>query len=290
MKVWCINLVRVPGLMEVLEPPAREYSMFIKTLDPQERKARGQASPLLFNLIPLRVVESYESWMNPALALYRDLLKQKTGAGAASDAELERRYAEMRATVLAMREREFFVSVQRQGDPSAMAELYNRINAGGKRVEIEERAFARLVGLKASTYDELSRVFETIHGSIDAGAGKKGAERQDRDQVLRRQQERAFGFKLFIRVFLQVCQHHLGFRQGKSEYSLELANKEYFLTAFRRLDTDQVAFLWQETRRVLGHTRDVLRDELHCDDLRTLPDANSLTPIFQLLIHFLGHS
>lgn len=285
-KVWCINLTRVDGFAERLERPAREYSLFVRTLDPRVRKARNQASPLLFNLLPLEVVQAVESWTDPKLGPYRELLKLRGKADAASGADLEQQYRTLRTTVLAMQDRQFFVSVQHKDSPAEMAELYNRINAGGKRVEVEERAFARLVGLKPNTYEELARVFEAVHGEIALQVGKKDGERQGRDQVLRRQQERAFGFKLFIRVFLQVCQHHLGFRQGKSEYSFDLANKGNFLAEFRKLNAEQVAFLWQETRRVLAHVRDVLRSELYCDDLRTLPDANSLTPIFQLLIHY----
>lgn len=289
-KVWCINLTRVPGFAEKLETPAREYSLFVRTLDPKERKARGQASPLLANLLPLDIVQTVGAWHDPVLQPYRELLKQRVKPDTTDDTEFESLYRDLRTAVLAMQDREFFVSVQHKDNPAEMADLYNRINAGGKRVEVEERAFARLVGLQPGTYGELARVFEIVHGKIEASAGKKDIERQARDQVLKRQQERAFGFKLFIRVFLQVCQHHLGFRQGKSEYSFDLANKGYFLTEFRKLSPNQLTFLWSETRRVLGHTRDVLREGLFCDDLRTLPDANSLTPVFQLLIHYPGLS
>ena len=89
-------------------------------------------------------------------------------------------------------------------------------------------------------------------------------------------------------MFLQVCQHHLGFRQGKSEFSFDLANKGYFLSAYRQLTVEQSSRLWAETNRVLAHVRSLLREELSCDDLRSLPDATALTPVFQLLIHYPG--
>jgi hypothetical protein len=286
-KTWCINLTRVREFAERLKTPGREFAMFVHTLDPVERMAAKQPSPLMYNMLPLHVVLEADAWGNPLLAPYRDLLQPEKKAGELTMDALEALYKKLHTTVLDMKKRVFFVSVQDKDDPAAMADLYNRINAGGKRVEVEERAFARLVGIKPRTYDELARLFETVHGQPSpAGSDQKSGELPGRDEVLKRQKERAFGFKLFIRVFLQVCQHHLGFRQAKSEFSFDLANKGYFLSAFRQLGDEQVAYLWGETTRVLAHTRRVLKEELACDDLRSLPETKALEPIFQLLIHY----
>jgi hypothetical protein len=286
-KVWCINLTKVPDYARRLKTPGREFGLFVHTLDPAKRQAMGQPSPLKYNMLPLEVVLAADSWSSDDLAPYRDLLQLQRDAGGVLSATLSSLYCDLRKTVLAMKERVFFVSIQAKDDPAEMANLYNRINAGGKRVEIEERAFARLVGLQPNTYGELALLFEAVHPeSPHTGVSDESTDRRGRNEVLQRQKERAFGFKLFIRVFLQVCQHHLGFRQSKNDFSFDLANKASFLAAFGQLSAEQSALLWAETHRVVGHVRSLLRDELACDDLRSLPDTSALTPVFQLLIHY----
>ena len=37
---------------------------------------------------------------------------------------------------------------------------------------------------------------------------------------------------------------------------------------------------------MLEYVRTLLDKELHCDDLRSLPDASGLMPVLQLLIHY----
>ena len=276
-KTWCINLSRATSFAGLLKPAARELSLFVRTIDPLVRNERGQPSQLTQNMVPLAVVLRAESWDSAELAPYRTLLRVADGVPAVESVAFRQAYADLRERACAMKDRRFFVSVQKNNDLAEMAALYNRINSGGKRVEVEERAFARLVGLQSQTYQELAAVFEAVHG-VDADKG--------RDAVLRRQKERAFGFKLFIRVFLQVCQHHLGFQGAKSDFSFDLVNKAGFQTAFGKLDSDQIQFLWQETRRVVGHVRSVMREELYCDDLRMLPETAALAPVFQLLIHY----
>ena len=200
--------------------------MFVRTLDPVLRKAGQQPSPLMYNMLPLDCVLEANSWESAAIAPYRELLQWDKKGEDLTNTEREALYHRLHETALEMKARPFFVSVQHREDPAEMADLYNRINAGGKRVEVEERAFARLVGLQPTTYQELARLFKAVHPEASLLSGQKNKERRGRDEVLERQKERAFGFKLFIRVFLQVCQHHLGFRQGKSEFSFDLANKE----------------------------------------------------------------
>ena len=109
--------------------------------------------------------------------------------------------------------RKFFVAHRDQTSTLAqMAELFNRINANGKQVQTEERAFAALVGLQkdgAEVADGLRRTFAAVHGEFGRQA--------DRDALLRRQEERAFGFKLFVRVFLQVCGFPPGIQRRQTE-------------------------------------------------------------------------
>lgn len=282
--VWCINLAQVPWYVPHLKAPERDFALFVHTKDPAARQAENLPSPLKYNMLPLHVVLDEGSWTSDNLKPYRDLLRPNSQSGAAPTVDWPTLYGKLHETVCAMKEREFFISVQRSNDLAEMANLYNRINAGGKRVDVEERAFARLVGLQPSTYDELARVFDAVHGRASTDAADKQGARLDRDEVLERQKERAFGFKLFIRVFLQVCSHHLGYRQSRGDFSFDLTNRGRFLASLKGLDQQQSAQLWTEARSVLMHVRGVLREELRCDDLRFLPETQSLTPVFQLLI------
>ena len=194
-KAWCINLTRVPWFAPYLRTPAREYSLFVRTLDPVLRKAGQQPSPLTNNMLPLDRVLASDSWETPAIAPYRDLVQWDKKAEGLTDMEREGLYRRLHETTLEMKNRKLFVSIQDRDDPAEMADLYNRINAGGKRVEVEERAFARLVGLQPTTYQELARLFNAVHPEASLLTGKKNRERQGRDEVLERQKERAFGFK-----------------------------------------------------------------------------------------------
>lgn len=279
-RTWCVNLAALAEFAKAATPQDRELSLFVKTVDPAKLRDLQRIPPGVRNLLPLQVVEGAESCDATQLEAYRRLLSLDKAAVAAI-------YPKLRQAVLDMRKGAFFVSVQRKGGLGEMVSLYNRINSSGKRVEAEERAFARLVGLKPVTYRELKTTFDKLHSdsptATPAGGNRKGI---DRDEVLKRQKERSFGFKLFVRVFLQVCQHRLAVPQGQREHSFDLAERASFITAFASLTSTEVEELWDETRHVLCLVRRVLRDELYCDDLRFLPDTISLTPVFQLLIHY----
>ena len=278
-RTWCVNLAALAEFAKAATPQDRELSLFVKTGDRRSSGTRRE-SRRKYQPVPLHVVEGAESWDAAQLASYRRLLSLDTLAVAAI-------YPKLRQAILDMRKGAFFVSVQRKGSLGEMVSLYNRINSSGKRVEAEERAFARLVGLKPVTYRELKKTFDEVHAeSPSATVAASGRKRLDRDEVLKRQKERSFGFKLFVRVFLQVCQHHLAVPQGQREHSFDLAERASFITAFASLTSTEVEELWDETRRVLCLVRRVLREELYCDDLRFLPETNSLTPVFQLLIHY----
>jgi len=288
-KVWCINLPKAPGYSAVLKPQARDFALFVYTADPAKRPAARQ-SPLKHNVLPLQAILNADSWSSQALAHYVGLIDLKDARVAGEEGiqrRLEDLYQDLRRRALGILGQTFFVSIQRKDDLAEMASLYNRINSGGKRVDVEERAFARLVGLQANTYDELAKVFRAVHGARNEAASDVQRNGRDpRDEVLQRQKERAFGFKLFIRVFLQVCQHHFGLQQSRADFSFEIADKTAFVDAFRTITAEQNAELWTEARRVLEDVRGILRDELYCDDLRSLPETTSLTPIFQLLINY----
>jgi hypothetical protein len=285
-RIWCINLPKLPAWSTVLQPQQRDYALFVRTVDPALRKDDKRPSPLLRNVIPLNVVRRAESWDAPVLAPYRALTNPSESP------ELHRRLSELYRglyqDVTRMMQQEFFVSVQSGDDLGEMVNLYNRINSGGKRVEVEERAFAKLVGLQTGTYAALSQLFEAIHGDSRQKPARQAGGRLSggRDSVLERRKERAFGFKLFVKVFLQVCQHHFGYVPGKTDFTFDLIRRGPFLAAFQGRSEAEVTALWGEAGRVLGTVRRTLRDQLFCDDLRFLPDTRALTPVFQLLIHY----
>lgn len=278
VRTWCLNFAALPEVARHADPLQRQMSLFVFTKDPALRTEAERRSPGARNLLPLRAIETAAFWTNPSLDPYREMITL-------DPVLVEKLYPTVYKSVVGIRRRQFFVSIQRGTELADMVSLYNRINSGGKRVEIEERAFARLVGLQPGTFRDLKAAFDAVHGPSQKKV-TDGTPKLERDDALQRQKERAFGFKLFIRVFLQVCQHHLGFPQGRTEFSFELAEKASFIHAFGSLTASEADALWAETIRVLGHARAVLGHPLRADDLRFLPDASALMPVFQLLIHY----
>ena len=158
---------------------------------------------------------------------------------------------------------------------SDVVALYSRINSGGMRVQPEERAFATLVSLRPSqTSTWLRDLFNKIHDADQS---------PERDDILKRQKERSFGFKLFMRTFVQVCAYHFGYSVGSSSFSFSVVEGTGFQ---RRLkESKQSAEVFSRTARILLYVKKQLED-LHCDDLRTLPETTALIPVFQLLIRY----
>ena len=276
-KVWCVNLTRVPGLERLLKPHGKDYPTFLFAVDPI---GAHKKSPIKTNILPLRLFEKHPTWQS--LAEYHKVIVRKDDRSA-SDADLADAYAGLRQRILDMRTREFFVSTVQTDKVADVVALYNRVNSGGKRVETEERAFAKLVALQPSTWPSLAEIFAAVHRHD----GPESAFREiERDDILRRGQERSYGFKLFIRVFLQVCHHHFGYSLGKSSFSFDIAKKESFLRRLHDLSDADARWLWQETAKVLTLVSRILRDPLCCDDFRFLPDTQNLAPLFQLLISY----
>jgi len=278
-KVWCINLSRVPRLERMLEQSKKTPTLFVWAPDPADETIKVQARRT--NLIPFAAVRAHANWEQ--LSAYHLLISPRDKTQRTRwDSSVREEYAALHKTVLEMEARRFFVAHRdAQYSLAAMAELYNRINAGGKQVETEERAFAALVGLQpgnSAVSSGLQRAFAAVHGELPA--------LQKRDALMKREEERQFGFKLFIRIFLQVSQYHLGYGVGKSSFSFDPVSKDAFREAFRTRTEQEVEALWDETLAVTQTIRDVLDRELNCDDLRMLPDATGMMPIAQLLIQY----
>jgi hypothetical protein len=284
-RVWCLNLTRVPELTSFLEPHGKEYSMFVFTTDP---RYADNKSPLKFNIVPLLPLLAKDK--SHALELLEKCIKHKAGF---SKNKVDEGLIKLFERLTEMLSREFFVTVKDPTDSLAdIVNLYNRINVGGKKVEAEERAFARLVAMNGTTWSQIASIFELVHGEKKDRESDLMLEPEvgnlRRDEVLKRQREHLFGFKLFIRTFIQVCNYHFNQPIGASSFSFSLVERKLFNDNLGHGDPAKVMELWQITREVITSVREVLKDELYCDDLVFLPETFCLVPLFQFLIQYPG--
>ena len=272
-KSWCINLARLNKFSAILEPHKREYGLFVYTTPPDKAKP---TSPFRHNVLPIDKLRADDSGYDCQVYLQRRPGRENE--------DLTGLLEELKAEIRAISQRTFFVTVK-NSSPTEMINLYNRINSGGKRVEAEEKAFARLVALYPPSYKHVAIIFNEVHREIDSGA-MSGSAHLRRDDVMERQKENQFGFKLFIRTFIQVSNYH-HYRSAGSQYlSFDVVHGGNFAGLLSGDVAANSEFLWEETREVLVTARNVLRHELHYDALAFLPDAMSLVPVFQMLIQY----
>lgn len=271
-RIWCIDLTHVSVLRAVFGRPSR-FSLFRLVADPSQPKARFK-----HGLVPLRWI--FDGGAAPRIEQHLETLHPKVRAWASvQEARIVERVREMRSRPL------FGVHVLEESETehhlADVVRLYNRINSGGRRVEAEERAYAMLVAQAPSTESRLREFFASVHG--DPGAAATATH----DDLLRRRKERAFGFKLFVRTFVQIATYHLRFSIGTSAFSFDLLSSPTFRD---RLDDPATAQaidkMLGSTKEVLTFIREVLREHLYCDDLQRLPEASSLWPVTQLLVRF----
>ncbi len=155
-RTWCLNFAALPEVARHADPLQRQMSLFVLTKDPVLRTGAERRLPGARNLLPLRAIEAAAFWTNPSLDPYREMITL-------DPALVEKLYPTVYKSVVGIRRRQFFVSIQRGSGLADMVSLYNRINSGGKRVEIEERAFARLVGLQPSTFNRCANTISAFH-------------------------------------------------------------------------------------------------------------------------------
>ena len=262
-EIWCLNLNRVPKLQQILKVDDG-FPLFRLIRHPLDPKARYK-----YNVVPLSCFFEDQD-VKPFIRV-----EQQSDDVFARIDELRPRVKQLRT------QRAFSVTklVERDGQhtlPDVVA-LYNRINSGGIRVEPEERAFATLVSMKPQTSTWLGEVFKEIDGAGDS---------IDRDSILKRKKERNFGFKLFIRTFVQVCAYHFGYSVGSNLFSFDVLNGMTFRQNLADPKNNaKVQQLFNQTKQILHYVRETL-DKLNCDDLRMLPETMSLLPVFQVLIRY----
>lgn len=272
-RVWCLDLTVEPRCSPLL-PDAARRSLFIFAQHPKTTKnARYR-----HNLIPL--AELAEDSISELKVRYD--IKGKPGV---SDGEIEVAVTAAAEVVRGMWTRQLFNIIQLNERKDQVRDesygidyivsLYNRINSAGRRVEPQEIAYATLVQLYPETNVRLKDFFKTVHP-------QKGVER---DTLLRREKERNFGFKLYLRTLVQVCNYHFGRSQGTQALSFDILESSDFS---RRMvqNREHAGMFFEWTQNILGCVHEVLRDPLCCDDLRMLPDIDCLIPAFQLLIRY----
>lgn len=270
-RIWCVDLTHIPSLAPAFGPPSR-YSIFRLVGDPAHPKARRWKA-----VVPLDWLRNGEHALIDAHVTAHD---GSMAADTLAQSDLPDHLRAMTSEPL------FAVRIlEETTERNRLAEVvavYNRINSAGKRVEAEERAYAALIAYAPDARHWLRDLFAAIHGAEEP----KDASRL-RDDALRRRKESAFGFKLFVRTFVQVAAYHMGYSLGSSGFSFDLLESEGF---HRHLadpkNAGKVAEMRESTKQVLVFVRGVLRDDLHCDDLRMLPEASSLWPVIQLLTRF----
>ena len=97
----------------------------------------------------------------------------------------------------------------------------------------------------------------------------------ERDGFLKRRKERNFGFKLFIRTFIQVCAYRFQSSLGSNSFSFDVVNSLPFQRRLKK-EPAETRRLFDRTSQVVRFVRALLGDGLKCDDLQTLPDTTSL--------------
>lgn len=270
---WCLNLTALPEVERHLKADNRYRHLFHKVKNPGEK---------IFNLIPLKEImtkleipDSFSKYIK-----FRGKVGFETVIKDCVSIKL------MYKVNMMLKQKFPILTLDEDKESYSFAEVvkvYNRINSGGVRVAAEEKAFATLVSIRRESNKWLQQLFSEIH-SLEKGSNTKAG--LDRDHALRREKERSFGFKLFIRTLIQALSYHFNYSIGSGSFSFDVlgrnVTREQLLDAEKQHALDNVL---DETSRILKYMRKLLA-ELNCDDLRFLPDTNSLVPVFQLLLTY----
>jgi len=281
--VWCVNLARLP-LPEFADRNGGRFRLFglhrsplLPGKDDQSKGLEEERRPLL----PLR-------WFldNP---LRPDRLRaQSAGTTAREAVEAVLASPSIIEGLRRIRTNALF-DVRVLGRDQSLKDVvsaYNRINSAGKRVEAEERAFATLVSVTDKAESALKTFFDVTRGpgpKARSGAQSSPAATSlhDRDDLLHREKESRFGFKLFMRAFVINFAYQADRTIGSSSFSFDSIDTESLEAA-----RDKLAPILESTVDVIAGVARLLRERLYCDDLRTLPETASLWPVFQCAIRF----
>jgi len=310
-RYWAINLNAVDSFAPLLDAPKkRQWPLFVRIPDPFEedrrlkervrkgRKERGPRynipeSPFKYNFVPLQYFGTCE--FRSLLQAGRFFLKGKDGKAITSTVgatehigALER----LSAKVQEMKCRRLFLRVlgSEVGLDDAL-KVFIRINSGGRPVAEEEKAFSALVGKCPTTNVWVKKIFHQVHDPD--GKAKFGEAGLGRDEAMMRMNERSFGFKLFIRVFVLAASYHTGRSVGANSLSFTVLRDSRFLSdpAGQTEESvpqqpDRYDQLWATTARVVVALRRLLEERLKLDALQFLPETRSLIPVLLTLVKY----
>jgi hypothetical protein len=199
--------------------------------------------------------------------------------------------ASLRAALAFILKREFVVELLAETTErhrlADVVALYNRINQAGLRVSEEERVWARIAALAghetvsgripaAWPSDWLRDMFSSVHPPA------AGDRTWSRNEVLKRQRERNFGFKLFVQVASLAYSYHSGGAKAVSN-AIAVAPAQTWAAHTRSGGVATALLAASDAVRAVAGA---LESPLHCDDLRFLPDASHLWPAFLAVIRF----
>ncbi len=181
---------------------------------------------------------------------------------------------------------ELLVETAERNHLAEVVALYNRINQAGLRVSEEERVWARIAALAGQESagapipakwpsDWLRDMFATVH---PPSKGKDWS----RNDWLKRQRERNFGFKLFVQVASLAYGYHAGSKKAEPK-AIALASAHAWATQTK---SGGVATSLRAASDAVRAVAAALEKQLYCDDLRFLPDASHLWPAFLAVIRF----
>jgi len=222
-RMWCVNLCRVPDLESFFHGDQSHYPLFRFVMNPNREAARFKK-----NLIPVRAflegrTQEYVHGIEPRKGYSSESVKSEL---------CQRVTVHLAKRVCEMKTREVFtIKILREDAKShryhlpEVVMLYNRINSAGKRAESEEKAFATLVSACSDTSNWLRDIFKSVHEKRQEENALRGKPaKMAMDEVLQRRKERNFGFKLFIRTFIQVCSYRFDYSIGSNSFSFEVLN------------------------------------------------------------------
>ncbi len=271
--VWCVNLARLDEFRSFSDAQER-FRLFGLHADPLTPGDVNPRQSYRKALVPLAWFLKHQS--DPRRA--RQESRGKHCEGAVETLLAYPQVVERLASIRTARLFDLRILEAAQNLDSVVG-AFNRINSAGKRVESEERAFASLVSVNARTEQKLKEFFRRTKGR-EPGAAASGAD-LERDDLVRREKENRFGFKLFMRVFALTFAYHSNKSAGSQGLSFDSLDVGSLREARQHLDE-----ILDSTVEVLSAVTTILRNRLYCDDFRMLPETSSLWPVFQLLIRF----
>jgi len=291
-KVWAVYLPAYLEIRSKQEPRLEWLSQLVANLEKTHKNTRlfrwitdplkaEDTSKYRHNYIPFKFLRKCGECSLEKIKEYINLIRIPDTKQIDNILELIRGEL-LNAVSNAYEKKLFFWKILEDKEYYEIVDLYNRVNSAGKRVEEEEKAYATLVSLYPKTIEYISKLFKNIHTNKDS------TNDPSRDDYLQRKKENHFGFKLFIRFFIQLCNYHFGIEVNPSSMSFHIVENENFQKCMK--NEERAEKLWKKAEKIIeyfGADKGLLA-KLYCDDFRFMPDAISLWPVFQLLIQYPG--